>query len=64
MPDPMYVFGGLFMVGIILFVQRPLLLLFFVVLIPMQVFRIRNEERVLQPKFGADFLDYKRRTWF
>lgn len=62
--NPIYVFGGLFIVGIILFTQRPLLLLFFVVLIPMQLFRIRNEERVLQEKFGSAFLDYKRQTWF
>jgi protein-S-isoprenylcysteine O-methyltransferase Ste14 len=62
--NPIYVFGGLFIVGIILFVQRPLLLLCFVVLIPMQLFRIRNEERVLQEKFGSAFLDYKQQTWF
>lgn len=62
--NPIYVFGGLFLLGIILFVQRPLLLLFFVVLIPMQILRVRNEERVLQEKFGGAFLDYKRRTWF
>jgi protein-S-isoprenylcysteine O-methyltransferase Ste14 len=62
--NPIYVFGGLFFFGIILFVQRPLLLLFFVVLIPMQILRVRNEERVLQEKFGGAFLDYKRRTWF
>jgi protein-S-isoprenylcysteine O-methyltransferase Ste14 len=62
--NPIYLFGGLFIAGIILFTQRPLLLLFFVVLIPMQLFRIRNEERVLEEKFGAAFLDYKRQTWF
>ena len=62
--NPIYIFGGLFIVGIILFTQRPLLLLFFVVLIPMQLFRIRNEERVLQEKFGSAFLDYKQQTWF
>ena len=62
--NPIYVFGGLFFVGVILFTQRPLLLLFFVVLIPMQLFRIRNEERALEEKFGAAFLDYKRQTWF
>ena len=62
--NPIYVFGGLFFVGVILFTQRPLLLLFFVVLIPMQLFRIRNEERALEEKFGTAFLDYKRQTWF
>ena len=62
--NPIYVFSTLFFVGIILFTQRLLLLLFFVVLIPVQIFRIRNEERALQEKFGAAFQDYKRQTWF
>ena len=62
--NPIYVFGSLFFVGIILFTQRPLLLLFFVVLIPVQLVRIPNEERVLQEKFGSAFLNYKQQTWF
>jgi protein-S-isoprenylcysteine O-methyltransferase Ste14 len=62
--NPIYVFGGLMLAGFILWVNRPWLLLLFVVLIPMQVYRIRKEERVLSEKFGAAYLDYKRKTWF
>lgn len=62
--NPIYALSSWFLFGIILFAQRPLLLLFFVVLTPIQIFRIRNEERVLEEKFGAAFLDYKRQTWF
>ncbi len=62
--NPIYLFGGLFIAGIVLFTQRPVLLLFLVVLVPMQLFRIRNEERVLEEKFGTAYSDYKRQTWF
>ena len=62
--NPIYVFGGLMLAGFILWVNRPWLLLLFVVLIPMQVYRIRKEERVLTEKFGVSYLDYKRQTWF
>jgi protein-S-isoprenylcysteine O-methyltransferase Ste14 len=62
--NPIYIFGGLMVAGIILWVNRPWLLLFFAVLIPLQVYRIRKEEQVLAEKFGASYLEYKRRTWF
>jgi protein-S-isoprenylcysteine O-methyltransferase Ste14 len=44
--------------------DRPWLLLGFAVLIPLQVYRSRKEGRVLEEKFGASYLDYKRQTWF
>jgi protein-S-isoprenylcysteine O-methyltransferase Ste14 len=62
--NPIYFFGGLMIVGIIIWANRPWLFLFFVVLIPLQVVRSRKEEQVLAEKFGAAFLDYKRQTWF
>ena len=62
--NPIYIFGGLMVAGIILWVNRLWLLLPFVILIPLQVVRIRKEERVLAEKFGAAYLDYKRQTWF
>ena len=62
--NPIYVFGGLMLAGFILWVNKPRLLLCFIILIPMQVYRIRKEERVLTEKFGSAYLDYKRQTWF
>jgi protein-S-isoprenylcysteine O-methyltransferase Ste14 len=62
--NPIYFFGGLMIVGIMIWANRPWLFLFFVVLIPLQVVRIRKEERVLTEEFGEAFLDYKRQTWF
>jgi protein-S-isoprenylcysteine O-methyltransferase Ste14 len=62
--NPIYVLAGLMIVGVIVWVNRPWLFLFFVVLIPMQLYRSRLEEQVLTEKFGETYLEYKRRTWF
>jgi len=62
--NPIYVFGGLMIVGIIIWFQKPLFLLCFVILIPMQIIRSRKEEKVLAEKFGSAYQDYKQKTWF
>ena len=62
--NPIYVFGGLMILGVIIWAHRPWLLLIFVVLIPMQLLRVRKEEQVLEAKFGDAYLEYKRKTWF
>jgi len=62
--NPIYFFSAVMILGIIIWTGRPWLLLFLAVLIPLQVVRSRNEERVLTEKFGAEYLAYKRRTWF
>ena len=62
--NPIYFFGAIFILGLIIWMGRPWLLLIFAVLIPLQVVRSRKEERVLTEKFGAAYLDYKQKTWF
>ena len=62
--NPIYVFGALMIVGILIFVHQPWWLLVLVVLVPMQVWRVRKEERVLEEKFGDEYREYKRKTWF
>ena len=62
--NPIYVFGFLLSVGIFIFVHRPWFLLIWVLLIPLQWFRVRKEEQVLEAKFGDAYRDYKRKTWF
>jgi len=62
--NPIYVFGAIFILGIIIWTGRPWLLVIFAVLIPLQVVRSRKEEQVLTEKFGAEYLDYKQKTWF
>jgi protein-S-isoprenylcysteine O-methyltransferase Ste14 len=44
--------------------NRPWFLLVYIVIIPLQIFRVRKEEQVLEDKFGAAYVEYKRRTWF
>lgn len=62
--NPIYVFGSLAIAGFILWINQPRLLLFLLVLVPMQFFRSRKEAKVLEEKFGAAYLEYKRKTWF
>ena len=62
--NPIYVFGGLLIAGALIYVGNPWLFLIFVVLIPMQLLRVRKEEQVLEAKFGEAYREYKRKTWF
>ena len=62
--SPIYLFGGLAIAGIFLYINQPLYLLIFVVLIPLQIDRARQEGRVLEAKFGDEYQQYKSRTWF
>lgn len=62
--NPVYVFGGIFLAGLIVYSGRPLFFLVFLILIPMQWMRVREERRVLEAKFGDAYREYRRRTWF
>jgi protein-S-isoprenylcysteine O-methyltransferase Ste14 len=62
--NPIYVFGGLMVAGVIIWANRPWMLLCFAVLIPLQVVRSRKEEQVLAETFGEAYQEYKRKTWF
>ena len=62
--NPIYVFGALTIMGIIIWSQRPWFLLVFAVLIPLQIGRSRKEEQVLEEKFGTAYIEYKQKTWF
>jgi len=62
--SPIYLFGGIGLAGFLLVVEKPLFLLAFVVLIPLQVMRGRKEARVLEEKFGDEYREYARHTWF
>jgi protein-S-isoprenylcysteine O-methyltransferase Ste14 len=62
--NPIYFFGAVMILGIIIWTGRPWLLLFIAVLIPLQVVRSRKEEQELMKKFGPEYLEYKRKTWF
>jgi protein-S-isoprenylcysteine O-methyltransferase Ste14 len=62
--NPIYFFSALLIAGIIIWTGRPLWLLVFAVLIPLQIVRARKEAQVLEAKFGTAYLEYKQKTWF
>ena len=62
--NPIYVFGGLAIAGIFLFLGRPKLLWTLVAIIPLQIYGARKEEQVLTAQFGDEYRAYKARTGF
>jgi protein-S-isoprenylcysteine O-methyltransferase Ste14 len=61
--NPIYLFGGIGLAGFALVIERPQLLLAFVVLVPLQVLRSRREARVLEERFGDEYREYAQQTW-
>lgn len=61
---PIYYFGTLSMVSYIFLINKPVLLLILVVIIPMQFVRSINERKVLRKKFEDEYDDYIERVWF
>jgi protein-S-isoprenylcysteine O-methyltransferase Ste14 len=62
--NPIYYFGSLTIAGFILLFGRPLWLLIFAIIVPMQMWRTRVESRVLEEKFGEEYRTYRAKTWF
>jgi protein-S-isoprenylcysteine O-methyltransferase Ste14 len=62
--NPIYVFAALFLVGLSLLLESWLPLILAAVTTPVQIYRARNEERVLAAAFGDEYERYKRTTWF
>ena len=62
--NPIYIFSGLMVAGILISLQRPYALLFLLVLIPVQILRTNKESKVLEAKFGEAYREYRAKTWF
>jgi protein-S-isoprenylcysteine O-methyltransferase Ste14 len=62
--NPIYVFGLMMLIGLILVLQKPRLWIVLVVVAIGQMVRARQEARVLEGAFGEQYRDYRRRTWF
>lgn len=62
--NPIYVFGSWVIVGGILAFGKPMWLLIFVLLIPLQIWRARKESAVLEAAFGDEYRKYRAGTWF
>lgn len=61
---PIYYFGLTFILGLIIFFQVFYLVIVWFLLIFLQRSRIKNEEKVLEEKFGEQYREYKKNTWF
>ena len=61
---PVYVFSGFIFAGLPLYFGKPIFLLALAALVPIQIVRARQEAKVLEDKFGDDYLAWKRTTWF
>jgi protein-S-isoprenylcysteine O-methyltransferase Ste14 len=62
--SPIYVFGSLVITGLCLFYLRPIFLLVFLLIVPLQIIRARKEAGVLEAAFGDTYREYRRKTWF
>ena len=62
--NPIYVFSGLVLAGVFISFHLSWGLLLLLVLIPVQTIRARQENKVLEQKFGDEYREYRERTWF
>jgi protein-S-isoprenylcysteine O-methyltransferase Ste14 len=62
--NPIYVFSALFLVGTLIALGYRYAFLLLVVLVPVQIFRARQEAKVLEARFGEEYRKYRQGTWF
>jgi protein-S-isoprenylcysteine O-methyltransferase Ste14 len=62
--NPIYVFGSVFVAGLVLVLHRPGLWLLFIFIVVMQTIRAHREAQVLEGAFGDEYREYRRKTWF
>jgi protein-S-isoprenylcysteine O-methyltransferase Ste14 len=62
--NPIYVSGVVLLLGVILIVWRRDFLSALLVIIPMQIIRARREATALEAKFGDEYREYRKHTWF
>ena len=62
--NPIYVFSALLLAGVFISFHFLRGLFILLVLIPIQTVRARKESQVLEEKFGDEYREYRKRTWF
>jgi protein-S-isoprenylcysteine O-methyltransferase Ste14 len=62
--NPIYVFSGLMLLGILTALQYRYGFLLLAVLIPVQLVRAHQEAKVLEARFGDEYRKYREGTWF
>lgn len=60
---PIYLFAQIVLLGLLLCVFHPGLLVVWVLLLVLQITRAKKEEKILEEKFGEEYLAYKKKTW-
>jgi protein-S-isoprenylcysteine O-methyltransferase Ste14 len=62
--NPIYVFSGLLLVGVVIALQYRYALLLLLVLILIQITRAHQEAKALEARFGEEYRDYRKGTRF
>jgi protein-S-isoprenylcysteine O-methyltransferase Ste14 len=62
--NPIYLFGGIGSLGLLIALGNWILLALFLAFNSFQIPRIRREEKVLEAAFGESYRRYKATTWF
>lgn len=62
--NPVYLFSGLFLAGLSLFISVWGPLFVAAVLVPVQWYRAGRESQVLERVFGDEYRRYRKKTWF
>jgi protein-S-isoprenylcysteine O-methyltransferase Ste14 len=62
--NPIYVFSAWLLLGVLIALQYRYALLLLLVLIPIQIIRAHQEAKVLEAKFGDEYRNYRKGTWF
>ena len=62
--NPIYVFGSMIILGLILVLQKPGLWVGLAAVVAIQTIRARREARVLEEAFGDSYREYRGKTWF
>ena len=62
--NPIYVFGAVCITGVLLMIQLRYAWTWLGVVIVLQAFRARKESHVLEAKFGDEYREYRKKTWF
>ena len=62
--NPIYVFGSMIILGLILVLQKPVLWVGLAAVVAIQTICARREAGVLEEAFGDSYREYRRKTWF
>jgi protein-S-isoprenylcysteine O-methyltransferase Ste14 len=62
--NPIYLFGNVGVIGLLLVLQNPVLWIVLAFVVIVQAIRAQREARVLEAAFGDAYRQYRSKTWF